>query len=98
VPVILNNLVNDKILILSNLKAVGNNGTYVYELKIVDPTGTYWFHSPHGITGRRLAGLFLVSDQQEEELNLPAGEFDLPRNIQVRASTTITSCNTWIMA
>jgi hypothetical protein len=51
---------------------------------------SYWFHPhPHGITGvqvyRRLAGLFLVSDQQEEELNLPAGEFDLPLIIQDRA-------------
>ncbi len=69
--------------------AVGNNGTYVYELEIVDPAGTYWFHPhPHGITGvqvyRGLAGLFIVTDQEEEELNLPAGEFDLPLIIQDR--------------
>ena len=69
--------------------AVGNNETYVYELEIVDPAGTYWFHPhPHGITGvqvyRGLAGLFIVSDQQEEELNLPSGGFDLPLIIQDR--------------
>ncbi|MFP4367910.1 MAG: multicopper oxidase family protein [Bacteroidales bacterium] len=69
--------------------ALENNETYVYEMEIVDPAGTYWFHPhPHEITGlqvyRGLAGLFIVSDQEEEDLNLPSGEFDLPMVIQDR--------------
>jgi len=63
--------------------------TYVYEFEIKDFAGTYWFHPhPHGKTGpqvyRGLAGLFLISDDQEQALNLPSGEQDIPLVIQDR--------------
>ncbi|MDZ7723011.1 MAG: multicopper oxidase domain-containing protein [candidate division KSB1 bacterium] len=64
-------------------------GEYVYEFTIMDRPGTYWFHPhPHGKTGpqvyRGLAGLFLVTDEEEEQLNLPAGDHDVPLIIQDR--------------
>ena len=52
--------------------------------------GTYWYHPhPHGITGPQvysgLAGLFLVSDDEEKAAGLPTGEYDIPLVIQDRA-------------
>ncbi|NOK63525.1 MAG: bilirubin oxidase [Chloroflexi bacterium AL-W] len=63
--------------------------TYVYEFTVQNRAGTYWFHPhPHGRTGPQvyagLAGLLLVSDEEEETLNLPAGEADIPLVIQDR--------------
>jgi FtsP/CotA-like multicopper oxidase with cupredoxin domain len=51
--------------------------------------GTYWFHPhPHKRTGPQvyngLAGMFIVTDEEEEKLNLPSGEFDIPVAIQDR--------------
>lgn len=51
--------------------------------------GTYWFHPhPHQLTGGQayfgLAGLFIVSDDEEAALGLPAGEYDLPLVLQDR--------------
>jgi len=62
---------------------------YVYEFKVMDRPGTYWFHPhPHRITGpqvyRGLAGMFLVTDEEEEQLNLPSGDHDVPIVIQDR--------------
>lgn len=62
---------------------------YIYEFEINNRAGTYWFHPhPHGKTGPQvyygLAGLFIVTDGEEESLNLPKGEFDLPLVIQDR--------------
>jgi len=63
--------------------------SYVYEFEVKDRAGTYWYHPhPHSRTGPQvyagLAGLFIVSDQEESGLNLPDGEFDLPLVIQDR--------------
>ena len=63
--------------------------TYVYEFKVHNRAGTYWYHPhPHGMTGPQvyggLAGLFLVSDEEEEKAELPSGEFDIPLVIQDR--------------
>jgi FtsP/CotA-like multicopper oxidase with cupredoxin domain len=49
----------------------------------------YWFHPhPHQLTGLQvyygLAGLFIVSDEEEAALALPSGEYDLPLVIQDR--------------
>lgn len=68
---------------------IRNGETYVYEFEIMNRAGTYWFHPhPHGRTGPQvyngLAGLFIVTDEEEEKLNLPGGEFDLPVVIQDR--------------
>ncbi len=64
--------------------------TFEYEFEILNRAGTYWYHPhPHGLTGTQvfkgLAGLFLVSDEEEEALGLPAGEFDIPLVIQDRS-------------
>jgi FtsP/CotA-like multicopper oxidase with cupredoxin domain len=62
---------------------------YVYEFTVADRAGTYWFHPhPHGTIGKQvimgLAGLFLVSDTEEDAAGLPTGAYDLPVVIQDR--------------
>jgi len=68
---------------------IGNGDTYVYEFEIMNRAGTYWFHPhPHGRTGPQvyngLAGLFIVTDDEEQQLKLPSGEYDAPIVIQDR--------------
>jgi len=63
--------------------------SYIYEFEVRNRAGTYWYHPhPHGITGPQvyagLAGLFLVSDDEEQAAGLPAGEYDQPLVIQDR--------------
>jgi FtsP/CotA-like multicopper oxidase with cupredoxin domain len=63
--------------------------SYRYEFEVRNRAGTYWYHPhPHGITGPQvyggLAGLFLVSDDEEQAAGLPAGEYDIPLVIQDR--------------
>ena len=71
-------------------KDVINSGEkYIYEYEVMNRAGTYWYHPhPHGRTGPQvyngLAGLLLVTDEEEQKLNLPEGEFDLPVVIQDR--------------
>ncbi len=67
---------------------ISNSETYVYDFKVVNRPGTYWFHPhPHKKTGPQvyhgLAGLFLISDD-EAKLNLPTGDYDIPLVIQDR--------------
>ena len=62
---------------------------FVYEFDIKDRAGTYWYHPhPHGRTGKQiysgLAGLFLVEDDEEQALELPRGEYDVPLVLQDR--------------
>jgi FtsP/CotA-like multicopper oxidase with cupredoxin domain len=64
--------------------------SYLYEFEVRNRAGTYWYHPhPHGITGPQvyggLAGLFLVSDDEEKAAGLPTGEYDIPLVIQDRA-------------
>lgn len=68
---------------------INSGETYIYEYEVMNRAGTYWFHPhPHGRTGPQvyngLAGLLLVTDEEEQKLNLPQGEFDLPVVIQDR--------------
>ena len=68
---------------------IGNGETYIYEFEIMNRAGTYWFHPhPHGRTGLQvyngLAGLFIVTDDEEQQLKLPSGEYDVPIVIQDR--------------
>jgi FtsP/CotA-like multicopper oxidase with cupredoxin domain len=63
--------------------------TYVYEFEVKNRAGTYWYHPhPHMLTGPQvyfgLAGLFLVSDDEEKAAGLPSGEYDIPLVIQDR--------------
>ncbi|MFN2396821.1 MAG: multicopper oxidase family protein [Bacteroidales bacterium] len=68
------------------LYAVDNGDQYVYEFKVNNRPGTYWFHPhPDKITGPQvyqgLAGMFIV---EENENNLPSGKYDIPFIIQDR--------------
>lgn len=58
-----------------------------YSLPVIQRAGTYWYHPhPHGATARQvfkgLAGMFIVNDAEENALNLPSGEFEIPLIIQ----------------
>jgi FtsP/CotA-like multicopper oxidase with cupredoxin domain len=69
--------------------AIGTGQTYVYEFEVANRAGTYWYHPhPHGRTGPQvyngLAGLLLVSDEEEAAAGLPSGEHDIPLVIQDR--------------
>lgn len=62
-------------------------GTLNYALPLIQRAGTYWYHPhPHGLTAKQvfmgLAGMFIVSDDEESALNLPSGEFEIPVIIQ----------------
>ncbi|HWP25870.1 MAG TPA: multicopper oxidase family protein [Xanthobacteraceae bacterium] len=62
---------------------------FIYEFDIKDRAGTYWYHPhPHGRTGKQiysgLAGLFLIEDDEEQALELPRGEYDVPLVLQDR--------------
>lgn len=70
--------------------AIDRGETYVYEFEILNRAGTYFYHShTHGVTARQvysgLAGLLIVSDNQEQALNLPSGDHDVPLVIQDRS-------------
>lgn len=69
---------------------VSQGEAYLYEFVVMNRAGTYWYHPhPHGRTGpqvyRGLAGLFIVSDDEEQSLGLPAGKYDVPLVIQDRS-------------
>ncbi|RLA25565.1 MAG: multicopper oxidase family protein [Gammaproteobacteria bacterium] len=69
--------------------AVDNGETFVYEFEILNRAGTYWYHAhTHNLTAKHvysgLAGFFIVSDNEEQALKLPRGEFDIPLVIQDR--------------
>lgn len=69
--------------------AIEPGDNYDYDFQVLNRAGMYWFHPhTHGLTGPQvyygLAGLFIVSDDEEAALNLPAGEYDLPLVIQDR--------------
>ncbi|MBL8879209.1 MAG: multicopper oxidase family protein [Phycisphaerales bacterium] len=68
---------------------IGAGEEFVYEFEVRDRAGTYWFHPhAHGFTAsqvyRGLAGLLLVSDEQEDAVGLPSGDYDIPLVIQDR--------------
>lgn len=73
--------------------AIAPGETYTYEFQVIDPAGTYWFHPhTHQRTGYQayngLAGMFIINDNNEDQLNLPSGEYDLPVIIQDRSFTS----------
>ncbi|MEM7531460.1 MAG: multicopper oxidase family protein [Chloroflexota bacterium] len=68
---------------------VPSGGTYTYEFELINRAGTYWYHPhPHQLTGyqvyRGLAGVLIISDDEEAALNLPTGAQDIPLVIQDR--------------
>jgi len=63
--------------------------SYVYEFEVMNNAGTSFYHShSHNLTAEQvyfgLAGLITVTDDEEQKLDLPRGEFDLPFVIQDR--------------
>ncbi len=73
--------------------AIKPDQTYIYEFEVRNRAGTYWFHPhPHGQTGwqvnQGLAGLFLVTDEEEAAAGLPTTAYDLPLVIQDRVFDT----------
>jgi FtsP/CotA-like multicopper oxidase with cupredoxin domain len=70
--------------------AINQGEAYIYEFEIRNRAGTYWYHAhTHSVTAKQvysgLAGLFIVSDEQEQALNLPGGDYDVPLVIQDRS-------------
>jgi FtsP/CotA-like multicopper oxidase with cupredoxin domain len=69
--------------------AIGRGKRHVYEFEVRNRAGTYWFHPhPHGRTGKQvyfgMAGLLIVSDDEESAAGLPDGDYDIPLIIQDR--------------
>jgi len=69
--------------------AVDGGKDYVYEFEVTNRAGTYWYHPhPHMQTGPQvysgLAGLLIVSDDEEAALSLPSGQAELLAVIQDR--------------
>lgn len=69
--------------------AVAPGQRFVYEFPVVNRAGTYWYHAhPHGRTGFQvyhgLAGLLLISDDEEQALSLPGGAQDVALVLQDR--------------
>ncbi len=63
---------------------------YVYEFEIKNLAGTNWYHShTHHITATQvyqgLAGLITITNDDEQKLDLPNGEYDIPVIIQDRS-------------
>jgi FtsP/CotA-like multicopper oxidase with cupredoxin domain len=70
-------------------QAVAPGQVHSYDFEVVNRAGTYWYHAhPDGRTGAQvhagLAGLLLVSDDEEKALALPDGPQDLALVIQDR--------------
>lgn len=67
-------------------------GTRQYRFQIGEHAGTYWYHPhPDERTGAQvyggMAGFFIVEDDDERALGLPAGEQDVPLLLQDRRRT-----------
>ncbi|MDE2058672.1 MAG: multicopper oxidase domain-containing protein [candidate division NC10 bacterium] len=68
----------------------GSGRTSIYKYTVLDRAGTYWFHSH---TDKRtaeqvyygLAGLIIVTDAEEQSLELPRDAHDIPLIIQDRS-------------
>ena len=67
-------------------------GARHYRFQIAERAGTYWYHPhPDGHTAQQvyagMAGFFIVEDDEERALGLPAGEQDIPLLLQDRRRT-----------
>ena len=74
--------------------AIDSGETYVYDFTVADRAGTYWYHPhPHGRTAPQvyagLAGLLLITDDEEAGLGLPSGEYDVPLVLQDRTFNSV---------
>jgi len=69
--------------------AINTGETLVYEFEVLNRAGTNFYHShSHEMTATQvykgLAGLITVTDKEEQALDLPRGEYDLPFVLQDR--------------
>ena len=69
--------------------AIGQGETFVYEFEIRNRASMILYHPhTHGVTGEQvyhgLAGAILINDAEEQSLNLPSGEYEIPIVIQDR--------------
>ncbi|MFT7878981.1 MAG: multicopper oxidase family protein [Sulfurimonas sp.] len=69
--------------------AIATGKTKHYHYPVNQSAGTFWYHThPHGRTGKEiyhgLSGFYIIEDEEEKQLGLPAGEFELPLVIQDR--------------
>lgn len=69
--------------------AVDGGKDYVYDFEVTNRAGTYWYHPhPHMQTGPQvysgLAGLLIISDDEEAALSLPSASTELLAVIQDR--------------
>ncbi|MCW5946368.1 MAG: multicopper oxidase family protein [Fimbriimonadales bacterium] len=76
--------------------AVDPGETFWYDFTVINRAGTYWYHPhPDQITGPQvysgLAGLLVVSDDEEASLPLPQNRADIPCVIQDRVFNTDNS-------
>ncbi|MDP1558777.1 MAG: multicopper oxidase domain-containing protein [Nitrosomonas sp.] len=72
--------------------AISQGERYVYEFEVKNPAGTNWYHAhTHEMTATQvyqgLAGLITITDEAEQKLDLPSGEYDIPLVIQDRHFT-----------
>jgi len=66
---------------------ISPNSSFQYEFPVSQRAGTYWYHPhAHGKTANQvtlgLSGFFIVNDDQENSLNLPSGNDEIPLVIQ----------------
>ena len=72
--------------------------SFDYKFKVAQRGGLYWYHPhPDGYTAKQaylgLAGAIIVRDTEEDKLNLPSGEFEVPLVIQDKRINTDYSLN-----
>jgi len=70
--------------------AIDPGQTYVYEFTVENRASTNWYHShTNMVTGAQayagLAGMIIVEDEEEQQLALPRGEYDVPLVLQDRS-------------
>jgi FtsP/CotA-like multicopper oxidase with cupredoxin domain len=75
------------------MDAIAPGETYQFDFEVINRAGTYWYHPhPHGRTApqvyKGMAGFFIVTDDEEQALDLPRDEFDIPLLVQDRRSST----------
>lgn len=69
------------------MDAIMPGASFTYQYPILNRAGTYFFHShTHGKTApqvfKGLAGVLVIEDEEEQALDLPRGEYDIPLLIQ----------------
>jgi spore coat protein A len=72
------------------MQLIAPGGAFTYTYPNTQDAATLWYHDhAHGLSARTmfygLAGFYIVEDELEDSLDLPAGDFDVPLVIQDRA-------------